>query len=122
MTTTLIRQRSWQRRKSQSAYGLLMDYEQALAGAVEATLAEGLAQVQVSAEAAKRAANTWRDLLTIIAAEELSRRLSSAAAKGMAARISVATVARALKPYAALVAEAAEAEMAHPSDTFMAAD
>lgn len=106
--------------RSLSAYGLLMRYEHALAGAVEATIAEGLRRSRATVEARARAAAAWRDPLTMVAAEELSRRLARQARQGGRATVSLSALRRALRPYADLVAVAAGAEMARALDEFVA--
>jgi hypothetical protein len=105
-----------------SAYGLLMNYEHALSDAVEATIAEGLRRSNATVAARRRAADSWRDPLTFIAAEELSRRLGAQAAQSNRATVSPSSLRRALRPYAGLVATAARTEMASESHEFVAAD
>jgi hypothetical protein len=99
-----------------------MEYERAVSDAVEATIAEGLRQSSSTLEARGRAAAAWRDPLTFAAAEHLSRRLALQAVKGASSAVTPSTLRRALLPYAALVAAAAEAEMERSPDAFIAAD
>lgn len=105
-----------------SAHGLLMQYEEAVSTAVEATLNEGLRLSRATVAARQRAAEAWREPLTIVAAEELSRRLALQAGRGPRVAIRSAALRRALAPYAALVATAARTEMARQPHEFIAAD
>lgn len=108
--------------RTPSAYGLLMNYEQALQDAVEATIVEGLRLSRATVAARTRAADAWRDPLTFIAAEEFSHQLAEQAARGDGVSLSPSSLRRALRPYAALVATAACAEMTHEAHEFVAAD
>lgn len=119
--TDQLRRRTRRDQRPLSAYGLLMRYEHALAEAVEATIAEGLRRSPATVEARGRAADAWRDLLTIIAAEELSRCLARQAVQDGRAAVSPSSLRRALRPYADLVAAAARAEMARTPHEFAAA-
>jgi hypothetical protein len=96
---------------SGSAHGLLMQYEAALAEAVEATLALGLRTARADAPSRARVAAAWRDSLTMVAAEFLAERLADQALRGRSS-LSLSALKRALRPYANLVAVAAQAEMA----------
>jgi hypothetical protein len=94
-----------------SAYGLLMNYELALTEAVAATIALGLRSARADAAARERVVAAWRDPLTMVAAEFLADRLADQALQGRST-VSLAALKRALRPYANLVAVAAQAEMA----------
>jgi hypothetical protein len=122
MTDMRAQRTSGPGRGQPSAYGLLMNYERALTDAVEATIARGLRRSRATVDARAKAAAAWREPLTIIAAEELSRRLAAQASRGTRSAVSPSSLARALSPYAALVAVAAQTEMAHQPHEFVAAD
>ena len=122
MTDQLRRRATRRAQQAPTAYALLMRYERAIADAVEATLDEGLRLSRAGVEARARAATAWRDPLTFVAAEHLSNLLGEQAAHSDRASFSPSSLRHALRPYAALVASAARAEMAHEPKTFAAAD
>jgi hypothetical protein len=88
-----------------------MNYELALTDAVEATIALGLRSARADATAREWVAAAWRDPLTMVAAEFLAERLADQALQGRST-VSLSALKRALRPYANLVAVAAQAEMA----------
>lgn len=119
--TELTRQRH-SRPQSLSAPELIARYERAIHDAVEATLILGLQASHASAATRERVAATWREPLTIVAAEALSHQLAGKAAGGRGAGCDPSGLRRIMRVYAPLVTTAACAEqMAEPSD-FVAAD
>jgi hypothetical protein len=121
MTATLVHDQAHQK-APRSAYSLLMNYERSIADAVEATIERGLRESRATVEARQRAAFAWREPLTVVAAEELSRRLATQAVHGTRSAVSPSSLTRALRPYAALVGASARAEMPRQTPEFVAAD
>ena len=103
------------------ALTLIARYEQAISEAVETTLAGAIQEMDAPAQVAERVVGAWRDLLTVIAAEELSHRLARAAVDDTSARMATGMVRRALAPYGHLIATAVETELSRERDTSHAA-
>lgn len=123
MTATRARPSARRRTAPPSAYKLIMDYEQSLIEAVEATIAAGLAEARATPVIGERVAAAWREPLMVVAADELSRDLQARAGKQERPRSRLAMLRRRLAPYATLVAAAAASVSEQPSSPgFIAAD
>lgn len=123
MTATGARPSARRRISPPSAYGLIMDYEQSLVEAVEATIAAGLAKARTTPVIGERVAAAWREPLMVVAADELSRDLQARADRRERPRARLAPLRRRLAPYASLVAAAAaSASEQPPAHGFIAAD
>ena len=105
-----------------SAFALTMDFEQTLIEAVEATIAAGLEQARATPAVGERVAAAWRDALLFAAADELSTQMAAQADRGRRTGAFGTALRRAMAPYAALVAAAAETEGRRGPGEFLAAD
>ena len=103
------------------ALTLIARYEQTISEVVETTLAGAIQETEAPTHVAERVAGPWRDLLTVIAAEELSHRLARAAANNVSARLATGTLRRTLAPYGHLIVAAIETELSRERDTSHAA-
>ena len=120
--TALATQPRTRRTQAPSAFALTMDFEQTLIEAVEATIAAGLEQARATPAVGERVATAWRDALMFAAADELSTQMVAQADRSRRTGAYGTALRRALAPYAALVATAAETEGRRGPGEFLAAD